>query len=393
MKKRNTFAIVFITFLVTSAMYLGAYILAPSLFEFFDSLGGGGFVSSKDDLYRVKNLIEKNYYEDADSQFLTDSAIKGYVGALGDVYSEYYTKAEYLSFSEDMSGSYKGIGVEISNTDNKIRVEAVYPNSPAQKALIEPGDFIERINGVSFTGEDLSKATNAIRTAKEDPVVLTISRDGKTMDVEVVRSNVDIPVVESELLEGDIGYIRLYQFTEDSNESFRTHLNTVVSNGAKALIIDLRDNPGGLLTSVVDIADLLLPEGNILTIKGKGMENQEFSSGKTCVELPMYILINENSASGSEVLAGALKDHKKAVLIGKTTYGKGLVQSIYELDSGAALKLTTARYYTPSGVCINGTGIEPHHEVNWAVDDDYVYDKSTDIQLQKAIELIEEKVE
>lgn len=395
--RKNTALTVFITFVVTTALYLGAYIVVPDaggiMSEIRSIIVPSGF-SGGGDFAEVKKLIDANFIEDSDDTKLNSMAIKGYVAALNDEYSEYYTKQEYLSLSASLTGNYKGIGIEVSvDADNRIVITNVYKGSPALEAGLKAGDIIEKVEGKSYDGSTLNGAVNAIRTADEDaaPVTITVIRDGKSLDVSVERREVSIPATDSQMLEGDIGYISLYQFSEDANESFRTEVNTLISSGAKSLIIDLRDNPGGMLTTVVDIADLLLPKGNILTIKGRNTEKEEFMSGDTHVDIPLYVLINGGSASASEVLAGALKDHKRATLIGEKSYGKGVVQSVYELGSGGALKLTTAKYYTPGGTCIDGEGIEPDYTVEFSVSDDYEYSKETDPQLQKAIELIKTK--
>ncbi len=395
--RKNTALIVFITFVVTTALYLGAYIVVPDaggiMSEIRSIIVPSGF-SGGGDFAEVRKLIDANFIEDSDDTKLNSMAIKGYVAALNDEYSEYYTKQEYLSLSASLTGNYKGIGIEVSvDADNRIVITNVYKGSPALEAGLKAGDIIEKVEGKSYDGSTLNGAVNAIRTADEDaaPVTITVIRDGKSLDVSVERREVSIPATDSEMLEGDIGYISLYQFSEDANESFRTEVNTLISSGAKSLIIDLRDNPGGMLTTVVDIADLLLPKGNILTIKGRNTEKEEFMSVDTHVDIPLYVLINGGSASASEVLAGALKDHKRATLIGEKSYGKGVVQSVYELSSGGALKLTTAKYYTPGGTCIDGEGIEPDYTVEFSVSDDYEYSKETDPQLQKAIELIKAK--
>lgn len=377
----------FLTFLVTTVMYIGAFVFFPSSGENLSGLRSS-VVSGNGDFSEVREYVKNDFINVPNEERLNSMAIKGYVAGLGDAYSSYYTKTEYSELSEELTGNYKGIGIEVSITDdNRIIIIAVYKEAPAYNAGIKVNDILTKVEGKAYTGEKLNDAISVIRTA-EGEITITIERDGKEVDLKVTPTEVSIPCAESEMLEGDIGYIQLFSFSEDANEVFRTHVNTLISDGAKSLIIDLRDNPGGMLPTVVDIADLLLPEGNILTIQGRNMPKEEFKSGKTCIELPLYVLINGGSASAAEVLAGALKDHKRAVVIGETSYGKGVVQTVYELDSGAALKLTTAKYYTPSGECIDGKGITPDHEVKWEAQEGYVYSKETDIQLQKAIELI-----
>ncbi len=380
----------FITFFVTSAMYLGSYLFFPATHEKLGSIKDylPSLSIESGDMGEVKSLIDKNFINEPDEEKLNAVALKGYVAALGDAYSEYYTKAEYTSLTAELTGKYKGIGIEVGVNDKKqIVIITAYKDAPAHKAGLKSGDILDKVNGKHYAGDDLDTAVSVIKNAKES-VTITVIRDGKSADYKITPEEVNVPCAESEMLADGIGYIRLYSFSEDANEVFRTHVNKLVSSDAKSLIIDLRDNPGGMLTTVVDIADLLLPEGNILTIKGRNTDKEEFLSGKTCLDIPLCVLINGGSASASEVLAGALKDHKRAVLVGEKSFGKGLVQSVFELDSGAALKLTTAKYYTPSGVCIDGEGITPDHVIEWKPDADYVYSMETDSQLQKAIELM-----
>ena len=372
-------------------MYLGAFLLFPSTGEKLTMLRSGFMLKSASDFPEVRKLVNENFIDAPDAKKLDTMAIKGYVAALNDAYSEYYTKSEYSDISAELTGNYKGIGIEVSVTeDDRIIILTAYKDAPAHNAGIRANDIITKINGTAYTANALNDAIAAIREAVGE-ITVTIERDGKAKDFNVTPTEISIPCAESEMLEGNIGYIQLFSFSEDANEVFRTHVNTLVADGAKALIIDLRDNPGGMLPTVVDIADLLLPKGNILTIQGRSMPKEEFKSGETCIDLPLYVLINGGSASASEVLAGALKDHKRAVIIGEKSYGKGVVQTMFELDSGAMLKLTTAKYYTPSGVCIDGKGITPNHEVKWEPEEGYVYSKETDVQLQKAIELINKK--
>lgn len=386
---------VFVTFLVTSAMYVGAFVMFPDAHTTVRSFrnailpfGQGGGVLSE-----LEQVVSENYFEETDTDKLTESALKGYVSALEDPYSQYYTKEEYLEATTDLTGNYKGIGVVVSATeDNKIRVETVYEGSPAEEAGILEGDILAKVEDKSYTGELLNEAVAAIKTAEDDapPIKLTMLRNGEHIEVMVERREVSVDVVDTQMLEDNIGYIEFTQFTEGANEEFRTGVNELMSSGAESIIIDLRGNPGGLLLTVLDIADLLLPEGKILTTKGRNTEEEVYMSGETFVDIPLYVLINGGSASASEVLAGALKDHDRAVLIGETTFGKGLVQNMLELSDGSAVKLTISKYYTPSGTCIDGTGIEPDYKVEWRPEEGYVYSMDTDPQLRKAIELAKE---
>ncbi len=398
--KKNTALIIFLTFIVTSCMYFAAYVFVPSVSTVLDAvtefitpdfLGGG---SLGGELNSIKGIIDNNYIEKPDNEALKNMALKGYVAGLGDVYSEYYTKDEYEALSSDLSGNYKGIGVEVTiDDDNLITLLAVFDDAPAAKAGLMAGDKITKVNDTIVNGDNYNEAINMIRGVgeygKNDTMTLTIKRGDNTFEAKVTREHVTNQTVKTEMLENNIGYIEVSQFAEETDEDFRIGVNSLITDGAKSLIIDLRNNPGGMLTTVVDMADFLLPEGNILTIKGRNTEPQEYLSGKEHVDIPMCVLINGNSASASEVLAGALHDHKKAVLVGETSYGKGVVQSIFDLSNGGALKITIAKYYTPNGTCIDTTGIEPDHVVEMELTKNLsLYEKSEDIQLLKAIEIM-----
>ena len=306
--KRNTALIIFLTFIVTSCMYFAAYVLVPSVSTVLDAvtefitpdfLGGGGLGGELDS---IKDIIDDNYIDKPDNGSLKDMALKGYVAGLGDVYSEYYTKDEYEALSSDLSGNYKGIGVEVTiDEDNLITLLAVFDDAPAAKAGLMAGDKITKVNDTAVNGDNYNEAINMIRGVgdygKNDTMTLTIKRGDNTFQAEVTREHVTNQTVKTEMLENSIGYIEVSQFAEETDEDFRIGVNSLIADGAKSLIIDLRNNPGGMLTTVVDMADFLLPEGNILTIKGRNTEPQEYLSGKEHVDMPMCVLINGNSAS------------------------------------------------------------------------------------------------
>lgn len=386
-KQKNTFFIVFVTFLITSAMYLGAFTLVPSLYDSLPNLrglGGAGFGE-------VEALIQDHYYKDVDFDKLEKRALSSYVDALGDPHSAYYTKSEYERFMEDFSGNYKGIGITVSiNNNNEIVIAEVNTKGPAYEAGIQKGDILLAVDKKQVNGDNYTEAINMIRSAQKDapPVVLSIGRGDETIEFTVERAIVELESVTGEMLEDSIAYVKVSSFAETTDEDFKAIVNRFVSDGAKSLIIDLRDNGGGMLTTVVSMADFLLPEGTILTMEGRKSPKQEFVSDEKCVDIPMVVLINGNSASASEVLSGALNDHEKAILVGETSFGKGVVQTMYDLRDGGALRITTSQYYTPKGECINEIGIAPDYEVVMELTKSLsLYEKSEDIQLQKAIEL------
>lgn len=394
-KLNKTPIIIFVTFLVTTALYVGAYMFVP---VFSNTLSNAAtfLASSKDGtlnqkLNEIDKIVDEYFIDDVDKEKLKTQAVKAYVAAIEDEYTEYYTPEQYLELTSDISGNYKGIGVEVTVTeDNLITIIDAYDKSPAGKAGIKPKDKIIKVNGTDVNGDNYDLAIDMMRGVgkfgENDEMLLTIKRGDTTFETKAKREHVVSQTVKSILLENDIGYIRLSQFAESSAKDFEKALNSLKTEGAKSLIIDLRNNPGGMLSSVVEIADLLLPEGKILTIKGKNGPKDEYMSLEGEVDMPMCVLVNGMSASASEVLAGALKDHDKAVIIGEKTYGKGVVQSIFELDDDSALKLTTSRYYTPSGKSLDKKGIEPDIEVKMPLTKSLgLYEKEEDIQLQRAI--------
>lgn len=394
--KKSTVLTIFLTFVFTSALYVGVHLYTPMLSNALNnavSFLTPGF-GSEGKMSEIRSIIEKNYIEEPNADKLEAKALKGYVAGLEDPYGEYYTAEEYASMTAQLSGNYKGIGVEVTIGDNNlITILAAYEGAPAAKAGLMPGDCIIKVNDTKVNGDNYNKAIDMMKGVgeygKADDMTLTIKRGEETFKVDITREEVSVDTVDSEMLKGNIGYVSLSQFADESDEDFEIAVNELISSGAKSLIIDLRDNPGGMLTTVVNVADYLLPKGNILTIKGRNSIPQEFSSDEDCIDLPMCVIINGNSASASEVLAGALKDHQKAILVGETSFGKGVVQSIYDLSDKSALKITTAKYYTPNDTCIDGKGIKPDHEVKMELTKPLSsYTKDEDTQLQKAIELL-----
>lgn len=393
--KNRTPLAVFITFVVTSLLYL---LSSAFLFPGRSPISAEGLVSGlrgSKATDEIAKLIDDLFYKETKNDILEEAAKKAYVSALDDPYSEYYSKEEFAELVQSMEGNYKGIGIEVfSDTDNLITIQRVFESSPAEKAGILSGDKLVAFEGERCYGENMTKVTTAIKkqVTEKGSVTITILRNGEEFDLELEGGDISVNSAETKLLDGNIGYISLSDFHEKSADEFILGTNKLITQGAKSLIIDLRGNPGGMLTSVVEIADYLLPEGNILTIKGRSVPKQEFSSDSECIDIPMYVLINGGSASASEVLTGALKDHGKAIIIGETSFGKGVVQSMYELKDGGALKITTSGYHTPSGKSIDGKGIEPDVKVEMELTKPlYMYEESEDIQLQKAIELAKKK--
>ncbi|MBO7288578.1 MAG: S41 family peptidase [Clostridia bacterium] len=313
---------------------------------------------------QLEYLIENEYMGSYTDHVLMDNALHMYVASLNDPYSTFFNKSEYEEFSSGLEGDYRGIGVTVKNENGRILITNVQNNSPAQKGGILPGDILVKVNGTEYNGGQMSSAVSAIKKhSVGQSLTITVERDGILKDFTIVIEDIKLELVSSKILENFIGYVRIQSFGNEVAALFKKNVEEMKEKGIKGLIIDLRSNPGGALTTAVEIGDYLIGEGELLTVRDKDGKEKVYKSKKGELELPMCVLINENSASASELVAGALRDYNKATLIGKKTYGKGVVQSVFDLGDETALRLTIAKYYTPSGECIHGKGISPDVEV------------------------------
>lgn len=322
------------------------------------------------DFYRkfneLKNIIQADYLEEPELDTLLTGALKGMVSSLNDPYTYYLTAEEYQDLLVDMVGSYDGIGLRVTvmDEDNMITVVNAFKDGPAAEAGIVSGDKIIRVNGEDVDGSMLDEAVNKMRGEPGTSVTITILRDGEIKDYTMARANIDIPDMEYKMLDDEVGYLWLYSFDKDSSKNFIDAINDLNSQGMKGLVLDLRSNPGGLLDECAAIGDMLLPEGLVLYSEDKHGNRVEYTSNEAHIDIPMAVLVNEYSASASEVLSGAIQDHGVGVVIGKPTFGKGLVQTIRgPFKEGDVIKLTTAQYFTPKGRDINKKGVIPDIEV------------------------------
>lgn len=319
----------------------------------------------------MQELVNRYYlFDEEDREDPEQWIYSGYIYSLQDPYSVYYTEEEYKSVKESNEGSYCGIGVQVSQNvyTGIITVVKVFKNTPAEKAGMLPGDILTAVGDMDVSGMDLSLlVSDYIKGEEGTDVTLTVYRESIDDDVEMTmkRAIVENPTVEYTMLENSIGYISLSSFEEVSEDQFKTAVDSLTGKGAKGLIVDLRNNGGGVVTSAKAIADYLLPDGKtIVSFKGKGVPDSTYSSEDGHqVDIPIVVLVNGESASASEVLTGALKDNDWATVVGTKTFGKGIAQGVFEMTDGSALKLTTAYYYVPSGECIHEIGIEPDVEV------------------------------
>ncbi|WP_162200032.1 S41 family peptidase [Kallipyga gabonensis] len=311
-------------------------------------------------------IIKRDYIFDYKDEDLETGIYKGLFAGLGDPYSEYYTKEEYEALLEDTSGSFAGIGLVVTaGEDNLITVVSPIEGTPAAKAGIRSGDKILAVDGTTYLGSELNEATKAMRGTPGTEVTITIRREGtgvlKNEDKTLTRAEINVKTVNAKLLEDQVGYVQVTQFNETTAEEFDQALRSLMDQGAEHLVLDLRNNPGGLLDMVITMADNVLGEGKIVTTVDKQKKEDVATSDKEHIGIPMVVLVNEGSASASEIMTGALKDNNRALVLGKTTFGKGIVQRIYPLGAGkgGGFKLTMAEYLTPKGTHIHEVGIAP----------------------------------
>lgn len=342
--------------------------------------------------------IDLYYNDEYDAEDVRDAIYEGTLSGLGDPYSVYYTADDYRDLQISTSGNYYGIGAGLAQNAKtmEVTISKVYEGTPAEKAGLKDGDQILKVDDIDATSMELSKLVKNIRGEEGTTVHLQVYREssGETLEVDVERANVDLPSVSYEMLDDGIGYIQISEFQSNTAKQFKKAVKDLQSQDMKGMIVDVRSNPGGLITSVVDILDQILPEGTVVYTEDKYGKREDYTSDSNCLDLPIAVLVNENSASASEIFAGAIKDYNYGTLIGTKTFGKGIVQTVYPLEDGDAIKITTAKYYTPKGNYIHKVGIEPDIEVkyDYSGPKDEKYDKQYDNQLQKAVEVLEKEV-
>lgn len=352
-----------------------------------------------DKLDEIYNAINIYYYEDFTKDDLEEALYKGLAEGLDDPYSVYYTKEEYEDMMVSATGTYYGIGAGLSqNLDTmQVTITKVYRGTPAEEAGLKNGDIILYVEDLDAASMEVSELVQHIRGEEGTSVHMEIYREstGETLEFDVERRHVELPSIEGELLENGVGYIQITEFQSKTDEQFVEMLEQLKEQGMQGLIVDVRANPGGLLSSVVNLCDYILPEGLIVYVEDTFGNKEEYSSDKNCVDVPIVVLIDENSASASEIFAGAMKDYNYATLIGKTTYGKGIVQNIIPLSDGDAIKLTTAKYFTPNGNYIHEVGVAPDVEVDYAYTGslEEEYDKQYDSQFVEAVRIIEDQLQ
>lgn len=344
------------------------------------------------ELSKFRSVIDKYYLWDVDDEKLRTGAIKGYIEGLGDPYTEYISKEDMKAYTENIMGNFVGIGIYmVKNTDaNLVEVLSPIKNSPAEKAGIQPGDLIKKVDGVEYAADDLNTMSEKIKGEEGTNVNIEILRGTETLTFNIKRETIKVNQIEGEVLEGDIGYIEVPSFDEYTAKDFKTKFEELKGKNIKSLIIDLRNNGGGIVSEALDIADLIADRGSVLlyTVDKNNNEKTEKSNNNPIINMPIVVLVNGNTASSSEILSGALKDLGKATIIGTKTYGKGVIQNVLTLEDGSGIKITSEEYQTPKRNKINKIGIEPDIvvELPETVKNVLNVEKSEDTQLQKAIE-------
>ncbi len=346
---------------------------------------------SMEKLEAIEEVIDEYYYkdEDIDTTAMIDGMYAGVVDALNDPYSVYYTAEEWNQLMQETEGIYYGIGayLSIDPTTTLAKISGVIAGTPAEEAGLRENDIIYMVDGESVQGMELTEIVSRVKGEENTTVHLTIVREGETdyLEMDVTRAKIESPTVTYEMYDNGVGYIRITEFDDVTVNQFTTAMDSIKEADAKGLILDLRSNPGGSLSAVVDIARQMLPKGLIVYTEDKNGKREEYTcDGKQELQIPLVVLVNGNSASAAEILSGAIKDYGIGTLIGTTTFGKGIVQRILPLTDGTALKLTISAYYTPNGNNIHGIGIEP--DIACELDNEAYYNDGIDNQLEKAKE-------
>lgn len=349
-------------------------------------------------LQALENIIDEKFFlEEVSDEELQDGLYRGMLQALGDPYSEYYTKEELEELMKDTEGIFYGIGanVKMDTVTGLPMISGVIRNSPAEEAQLRAKDVIYEVNGESVYGLTLNEAVSLIRGPEGSKVTLTLSRQGESdyLKVTLTRRKIESPTVEYTLLEDGMAMIAITEFDAVTVDQFREALDMMKKDGARGIIMDLRGNPGGSLSAVVEMCQMILPKGLIVYTVDKEENRKEYKcDGKKELDLPLVVLIDMNSASAAEIMTGAIKDHGIGTLVGTTTYGKGIVQQIIPFKDGSAAKVTISAYYTPNGTNIHGIGIEPDVVCEFDSELYYSSDEHPDNQLEKAKEVLREKM-
>ena len=404
MEENKKYKIYKTTMLIAITIFITFMITSISLYTYFkrnpittSSTSNSKDTTSKDITSKLKSyrqIIDKYYLGEVDEEKLEEGAIKGYIEGLGDPYTEYISKDEMKDYLDDTMGNFVGIGIYmVKNTKyDKIQVLSTIKGSPAEKAGIQAGDLIVSVDGVEYKADDMSTAANNIKGEEGTKVNIEVLRGTQNIKYELKREKVKVNQVEGKVLSNNIGYIQFTSFDETTAEDFKAKYQELAKKGIQSLIIDLRNNGGGIVDQALEIADYATTKDSVLLYEVDKNNKEKVRKAKNdpIINMPIVILTNENTASASEILAGALKDLGKAKTVGTTTYGKGVIQQILKLSDGSGIKVTIEEYQTPNKNKIHKVGIEPDEKVELpdSVESIYNLKESEDIQLQKAIEML-----
>ncbi|MBV4416884.1 S41 family peptidase [Clostridium tyrobutyricum] len=387
-KKKWIFGIVFIIIATNIATMFGTYS--------FWQIREGNAISKFEKIFEVRNTLYKYYDGKIDDSVLLEGALKGMTSSLKDPYTVFMNKKEFNDFNTETEGNYSGIGIQVASKDNKIQIQQVFEDSPSKKAGLMTNDIIEKVNGIAVNGNELEKAVSIMKGKEGTEVKLTIFRKNKgSFDVKVKRAKVNMVTVTGEIVDNNVGYIQVSMFDENTAKNFKKELTLLKSKGMKSLIIDLRDNPGGVLDQCVSMVSNFLPSGKVVvsTIDKYNNKKEYKSEGGNFYNMPITVLTNGNSASASEIFSGAIRDYKLGTLVGEKTFGKGVVQTMFDTGEGTALKVTISKYYTPSGENIHKKGIKPNVQVVYPDSlKNKPYDRNSDPQFIKALQIAESKI-
>lgn len=396
-KKNNIYKItmtiivtVIITFLATSVIFYNYYMKTNTgnielLTNYLSISDSTTELETKVEI--LKRYLESEYMGELDEETMVEYALKGYVAGLGDKYTQYLTNEELEELMVSVNGNYVGIGIYMTkNTDNEIVVLLPIEGSPAEEANLKTGDIIKKVNGTECTGLELDEVSNMVKGEEGTKVALEILREETSFTVEIERKTVEIKYMDSKVLEGNIGYIQMIGFEEGCTAKFKEELNKLKAQNIEALIIDLRDNGGGLVTETISMSELFVPMGNVVlrTYDKDGNETVTKSTNPRTEKMNIVVLVNEESASATEIFAGAIQDNEVGTIIGTTTFGKGIMQEVQPLAIGGAIKITIEEFKTPNGNKIHEVGITPDIEVE--NEDELITEEAEDKQLQAAME-------
>lgn len=402
MEEKKRFKIYKVVMLVILVAFITFLLTTIGMYQYFTKSGSGQKIISTSsenqdiasELSKYKKIIDKYFLGNVDEEKLKEGAIKGYIEGLDDQYTEYISKDDMKDYLEDTTGNFVGIGIYMTKDTNanKIMVLSPIKGSPAEKAGILPGDYIISVDGVTYTADDMSVAANKIKGEVGSSVKIEILRNSETKTFEIKRENIKVNPVEGKVLENNIGYIEFSSFDEGTADDFKAEYEELAKKGIKSLVIDLRNNGGGIVSEALQIADYILDKDDVVLyeVDKNNKEEIEKSENAPIINMPIVLLTNGNTASSSEILAGALKDHGKAKIVGTKTYGKGVIQQLLTLPDGSGLKITSEEYLTPNKTKINKIGIEPDEKVELpdSVKNVLTVEQKDDTQLQKAIEIL-----